>query len=75
MPRDRQLESFRLLKGLIDRDYIFRDKDEAREFFTRLIGIYKNLNYSVKDTPEYGRYRKEIEDLVAKHTGLGWEST
>jgi hypothetical protein len=31
-------------KGLISRDNAFRDKDAARDFYTRLIGLYKNLN-------------------------------
>jgi len=66
MSRDRQRESFQILKGLIDTEYGFEDKDEAREFFTRLIGIYKNFNYSLRGTPEYARYRQEIEDLAAK---------
>ena len=68
MPRERQLESFQLLKGLIQRDYRFHDKDEARDFFTRITGLYKNFNYSPRESPEYGRYRKEIEDLAAKYS-------
>ncbi len=75
MSRDRQLESFRLLKEIIDRGYSFKDKDEAREFFTRLTGLYKNFNYSPADSAEYRRYRQEIEDLAAKHKGLGGELT
>ncbi|MDL1977538.1 MAG: V-type ATP synthase subunit A [Deltaproteobacteria bacterium] len=64
MSRERQLESFQLLKGLIDRDYRFKDKDEAHDFFTRLTGLYKNLNYSPKESPEYQRYVNEIEALA-----------
>ena len=70
VPRERQLESFMLLKGLIQREYRFTDKDEAREFFTRVTGLYKNFNYSPQDSPEYGRYRQEIEDLAAKYSGV-----
>ena len=68
MLRERQLESFRLLKSLISRNYDFKEKDDARGFFTKLTGLYKNLNYSRSDTPEYGRYRQEIEDLAAKYS-------
>ena len=68
--RERQLESFQLLKGLIQRDYRFRDKDEVRDFFTRITGLYKNLNYSPQDSPEYGRYRGEIENLAAQYSGV-----
>ena len=68
MPRERQLESFTLLKGLIQQNYQFKDKDEAREFFTRLIGLYKNYNYSSPESPDYARYRQEIEELAAQYS-------
>jgi len=71
MSLERQLESFQLLKGLIDREYQFSDKDEARDFFTRITGSYKNLNYSPEGSPEYQRYRQEILELADKHSVAG----
>jgi V/A-type H+/Na+-transporting ATPase subunit A len=68
MPRERQLESFRLLKDLIEREYDFKGKDEVRDYFTRLTGAYKNLNYSAAKSPEYAKYQKEIMDLAAKYS-------
>jgi V/A-type H+/Na+-transporting ATPase subunit A len=68
MPRERQTESFRLLKGLIGRDYNFKEKDNARGFFTKLAGLYKNWNYSRPDSPEYKRYRQEIDELTEKYS-------
>ena len=67
MPRKRQLESFNLLKVLILQDYRFKDKDDAREFFTRLTSLYKNYNYSAPDTPDYGRYLQEIQELTSQY--------
>ncbi len=64
MPRERQVESLRLLKSLIDRDYSFENRDEARMFFTKMIGLYKNWNYSPQDSPEYVNYKTEIERTV-----------
>jgi V/A-type H+/Na+-transporting ATPase subunit A len=64
MPRERQLESLRLIKRLIDRDYAFSDRDQAREFFTRVIGLYKNWNYSPPDSPDYHKYVQEIEQAI-----------
>ena len=46
MPRKRQLESFSLLKSIVDREYHFDDKEKAHEFFTKITSLYKNLNYS-----------------------------
>jgi V/A-type H+-transporting ATPase subunit A len=65
MPRERQKDSFRLLKSLIDGEYRFKDKDEARAFFTRLTGLYKNWNYSPPESAEFGKYRTEIEALAS----------
>jgi V/A-type H+-transporting ATPase subunit A len=67
MSLERQQESFQLLKGLIEAEYRFKDKDAARDFFTRLTGIYKNLNYSPEESAEYERYRQEIEKLAADY--------
>lgn len=68
MSLERQQESFQILKGLIQRDYRFSDKEEARDFFTRLTGLYKNFNYAGSETPDYKKYEQEIEDLAAKHS-------
>jgi V/A-type H+/Na+-transporting ATPase subunit A len=67
MPLERQRESFQLLKHLIKRAYSFEDKDQAREFFTRLSGLYRNFNYSRTESVEYARYRQEIEALAAQY--------
>jgi len=67
MPRERQVESFKLVKQLIDAEYDFVDRDAAREFFTRITGLYKNWNYAVPDSPDYERYRGEIRALAEEH--------
>jgi V/A-type H+-transporting ATPase subunit A len=67
MSRERQVESFRFLKDLIDSDYDFTDRDEARNFFTKVTSLYKNWNYSAPDSPDYERYRSEITQLADQH--------
>lgn len=62
--RARQKEAFELVRTLIQRDYPFKDKEEARRFFTRLTGIFKNLNYAAGGSPEHVACRAEIDDLV-----------
>ncbi|MHC9544774.1 MAG: V-type ATP synthase subunit A [Vulcanimicrobiota bacterium] len=64
MSRDRQLHSFYFVKEIIDRSYKFDDKEKAREFFTRLTGLYKNYNYTAEDTPQYQDYEKQIRDII-----------
>ncbi len=68
MPRERQLESFKLLQDLLYREYRFKDMEQAREFFTRLTGLYKNFNYSAQDSPSYAQYRQEIEELANNYS-------
>ena len=64
--RERQLTSFHMLKKLIDADYEFKDKDEAREFFTRLTSHYKNWNYSEVDSPDAARFLGEIQAMAKR---------
>jgi V/A-type H+-transporting ATPase subunit A len=63
-PQQRQEEMFELVRGLIQRDYPFKDKDEARGFFTELTGLLKNLNYEPQGSPEYAKYLGQIDALV-----------
>jgi V/A-type H+-transporting ATPase subunit A len=66
VPLERQVESFRFLLGLMDRPYAFREREQARDFFTRLASLYKNWNYSARDSVAYQRYREEMEALAAQ---------
>lgn len=67
MPRERQIESFLLLKDLVERSYDFETTEKAREFFTRLTGLYKNLNYSEHNSPGYKRYLADVDELAEQN--------
>ena len=66
MPLKRQLESFKLVKKLTEQHYGFDEKESARQMFTKITGLFRNLNYSPTGSPEYERYFREIEALVQK---------
>jgi len=66
---DRQKESFQFLKKLLDKPYRFRDMNEAREFFTRLTALYKNLNYTPADSPDYRKYLSYNEPVHSPCVG------
>jgi V/A-type H+-transporting ATPase subunit A len=70
MPRERQVESLRLIKRLIDRDYSFASRDEARVFFTNVIGLYKNWNYSRPGSSEYHEYKNAIEEAAKQQVSF-----
>jgi V/A-type H+-transporting ATPase subunit A len=63
-PISRQQRSLVLVDELIQRPYQFSDKTAARDFFTRLTGLFKNLNYAPEDSPTYLSYRQQIEELA-----------
>ncbi|TVP97378.1 MAG: V-type ATP synthase subunit A [Planctomycetaceae bacterium] len=63
VPIDRQRASFLLCKRIIDRDYQFDTKAEALTFFTRMTGLFKNLNYAPFESAEYHKYVEQINSL------------
>lgn len=65
VPLSRQQEVFALLRDSLLKLPEFSDKEEVREHFTRLTGLFRNLNYTRADSPEYGRYLAEIKTLVS----------
>lgn len=64
MPLDRQKETFLFLLELVERAYRFDDKEQVRDYFTRLTGLFKNLNYSEFRSRDYDRYSSEIRALA-----------
>ena len=62
---DRQKLTFNKVYGLVTRDYAFKDKAEARDYFTRITGLFKNFNYAAEDAPAYGDLLKQIDDMSA----------
>jgi hypothetical protein len=46
LPSQRRHTCQALVRSLIQRDHPFKDKDEARKFFTQVTGSFKNLNYA-----------------------------
>ena len=70
VPLERQKKSFGLVYNLVNRQYQFQDKKSARDYFTRLTGLFKNFNYSREDSPEYTSYLKQIQQLADSATRL-----
>jgi V/A-type H+-transporting ATPase subunit A len=65
VPLERQKESLELVCTLVNRSYTFADKTAARDYFTRLTGLYRNLNYAPSGSPTYAQYLGQIHDLAA----------
>ncbi len=67
---ERQKQAFDLLYDLVNRHYRFDEKDKVRDYFTRLTGLLKNLNYTSEDSPEFAPLRQQIVELADANTIL-----
>jgi V/A-type H+-transporting ATPase subunit A len=61
---DRQKMVFNKIYGLATQPYRFKDKAEARDYFTRLTGLFKNFNYAGEDSPDYKRLLAQIDEMA-----------
>ncbi|MDT8406778.1 MAG: V-type ATP synthase subunit A [Methylococcales bacterium] len=59
VPLTRQKELFERMVSLVNQSYVFQDQAAARDYFTELTGLFKNLNYAPTDSHEY-------HDLITK---------
>lgn len=67
-PLDRQKDTLLLVMSIIDRDYLFDDKEQVRTYFTRLTGLFKNLNYSPRESQDFLHYLEQIQSLPHSDT-------
>lgn len=63
VPIKRQRDNFRKIIDLVSADYRFASQDDARDYFTRLTGLFKNLNYARPESPEYAELLAKIDRL------------
>lgn len=63
VPLARQEASLNLITELLNVDYQFNNKDDVRHYFTKLTGLFKNLNYSASDSKDYVMYLEKIKNL------------
>lgn len=63
-PMDRQRQVFDKLYALATQENEFADKEAARDYFTRLTGLFKNLNYTRRDSPGFGDLETQIDTLA-----------
>ncbi len=63
-PIERQKQTFGLVYDLVTRAYQFATKDSALDYFTRLTGLFKNLNYAREDSPDHADYLQQINELT-----------
>ena len=67
-PINRQQSLFNLVNEVIQYDYSFSDKTEVRNYFVRMTGLFKNLNYSHEGSPEYLSYIQKIHEYMTSQS-------
>jgi V/A-type H+-transporting ATPase subunit A len=67
VPLERQRENLLLCRKLVEQSYHFESNEEVRDFFTKLTGLFKNMNYSEFKSAEYERFLQQIHDLEREH--------
>jgi V/A-type H+/Na+-transporting ATPase subunit A len=60
---ERQKALFHSVYAAATRSYAFKDKAAARDHFTKLSGLYKNLNYAAEGSNDFQRIAAAIEEL------------
>lgn len=64
VPLERQKEDFARVMRAIEHPPKLEDKDQVRRFYTRLTGLFKNLNYARPDSPDHQRFVDQIEAML-----------
>lgn len=59
----RQKDLFSRVYAIATSRYEFADKEALRRHFTRLTGLFKNLNYAAPSSPDFTRLSAEIDAL------------
>ncbi|NQT72419.1 MAG: V-type ATP synthase subunit A [Chloroflexi bacterium] len=63
---ERQQAVFDKVIDIIDLDFAFEDKDEARRVLVRVTDRYRNWNYAAFNGDEYNKILGEIDNFIAR---------
>lgn len=64
-PMDRQQTMLSLVKDVTQREFLFDDKDKARDFFIRITSAFRNLNYSATGSSDYEKFLSSIRSMLS----------
>lgn len=65
-PRQRQIDDFLLLMEMVDHNFEFANKEEAKAGMTRLQNLFFQMKYSPYLSDKYAGYRREISQMLGK---------
>ncbi len=65
-PAERQRFVFEKVAAVVDLDFGFASKDEARETMVSATDLFRNLNYAAEDGGDYADILGRIDDFIAR---------
>ena len=65
-PAERQRFVFEKVLSVVDLDFDFKTKDEARKTMVEVTDYFRNLNYAATDSEEYKKILGQIDDFIAR---------
>jgi len=65
-PAERQRFMFDKLLEVVEIDFAFETKEEARRTFVRISDLFRNWNYTATDSEEYKQLLGQIDEFIAK---------
>lgn len=75
-PRDRQVFVFDKVLAVLDKEFAFKDKAQARKTMVATTDMFRNWNYSAEGSDEYKKLLEDIESfLVSNPAGDDGEQT
>jgi V/A-type H+-transporting ATPase subunit A len=64
-PAERQQFVFDRILGILDLDFAFDDKDQARRTLVTAQDLFRNWNYAAWESEEFGKFLGQIEGFAA----------
>jgi len=64
-PAERQIFIFDKLLEVVDLEFDFKDKNEARQTLVRVSDLFRNWNYAATDSDEYKKLLGQIDRFIA----------
>jgi len=64
-PMHRKHVMFCLIQDIVQREFLFENKDQARDFFVKITSAFRNLNYSATGSSDYEKFLSSIRSMLS----------
>ena len=64
---ERQKDMLDIIMDICNKEFKFNDFIEVMDYFKKVINICKQMNYSVYQSADFEKYKKELSDFIAEN--------